>query len=115
MSPGDGLPLVKIAGFDTLHPHQGAVVRPGELRGEGWQFCAHWVPNLRHFQFSTRWVLNWRSCTTQTEFDTQRVLNLRQPLGACLVKFPEVLVIGDRKSLAILMGELFCEVEASPQ
>jgi|GEM_PF-5172560 len=102
MSPGDGLPLVKIAGFDTLHPHQGAVVRPGELRGEGWQFCAHWV-------------LNWRSCTTQTEFDTQRVLNLRQPLGACLVKFPEVLVIGDRKSLAILMGELFCEVEASPQ
>jgi hypothetical protein len=40
--------LVKIPGFEVVHPHQGAVVGPGELRGEGQQ------------QFVTRWVLNWR-------------------------------------------------------
>lgn len=107
----NGFALIKIAGFNIINPHEGAIMRPSELRRKPLgQFSAHWAGffpfefapqrglNLIVSRLATRWVAFARFqkvARLATFFITpklvaQRATNSTEPIDIDLIECPEI-------------------------
>ena len=108
----DGFAFIKLAGRRFLHPHQGPIVRPRELRREpGQRFATLRVLNCQlgccrghRVRFHAQRAWNSRSRIQQGRFRARGAWNLGAAICVYLIELPKILQRGLRESTSVSRG-----------